>query len=286
MIAAVPEPDDLPEQARGEVREPGPRRLVTRRSLVGFTALAVLAVGLLYHGGHHPAGSLEGQAIWFVVFVVLITAALFVVKALVRPSGRQAVRHHAGNGRVTAGSWGGQAAAWGSDRLARFAPAEPGPVEKGAQLTWTPVPDDRAPAGGRRHAQPSRGGAGPRPAARPPGRGRRRVPEHWRAAVAVVADLDPETGDVLTNAVRSEVAGAQGYGEALDELCQTLITGKGYDPKAVVELAKAGEFYRDAAAQLSKGVDKVVEFYEDHIRHAADGDLAPHDGRHFTGDET
>jgi hypothetical protein len=224
-------------------------------------------LGWLASIGHMPGHTAGSRLVWFVVLDLLLTVLVRVGGYQVRHNGRDHLARAAGGLRTAGGAF---VDGWTGGPARGPGPAPDPPVQLVPRPAAADPPRERQPArtGGRRHRRP---GAGRTVAA----------PAHWAAACAALGDLIPDGISDTEQAMLAERAGISSYGSTVDGWADQLVGDVGYDERAVAGLRKTASALTGAAAEFEAAWRQVAVFYEDHIRHAEDGEHAPHDGRHF-----
>jgi hypothetical protein len=111
-----------------------------------------------------------------------------------------------------------------------------------------------------------------------------KVPSEWGAVVATAADFEPEDDAHLLNWLSDQVQGIGAYAEALIEAYETAINSVGLDPKGLATLHDVADAAAHCAEIMNAAKHKFTEYYELPREFAANGGLAPHDGRWVTGE--
>jgi hypothetical protein len=267
--AEVIEDDD--DQDLTPAAAPAARRGPSRSG--PWMASAVIAAAFLgwavVTGRYAPGHTLAGRAL-------LVLASVMALTVVIR-YGALLARHYAGAGR----RYSGGLLRDGAGRAAQVGRT----FADGWRTPGQPVPSPARP--GPRHAA---AGDGPRHAALRPG-GRRHArppagrgtsaPSWWRQACARLGDLTPDGITDTEQSMMAERAGLGAYAMALDGWADLLVSDVGYDEQSVALIRELSGDLSGDAAKLEAAWRAMALFYEDHIRHADDGEHAPHDGRHF-----
>jgi hypothetical protein len=111
-----------------------------------------------------------------------------------------------------------------------------------------------------------------------------KVPSEWGAVVATAADFEPEDDAHLLSWLSDQVQGIGAYAEGLIEAYETAINSVGLDPKGLATLHDVADAAAHCAEIMNAAKHKFTEYYELPREFAANGGLAPHDGRWVTGE--
>jgi hypothetical protein len=111
-----------------------------------------------------------------------------------------------------------------------------------------------------------------------------KVPSEWGPVVAAAADFEPESDAHLLDWMADQVAGMGAYAEGLIEAYETGVNSVGLDPKGLATLHDVADAAAHCAEIMNAAKHKFTEHYELPREFAANGGLAPHDGRWVTGE--
>jgi hypothetical protein len=267
VIQLAPEP-------QAPAAPPKPRQ-VTRGKIITCAVLVTLVLAAWAHS-HHVARTLEGAAVWFVAWDVILTGLLlWIFTGFRHRDYRTRTGRHYRRVKNQGSIWmqelrGGQDDGQGEPEIVDDGRYE-FPEGRFPERHWpdwakdTGLPPAAPPR--RRAASPPRGAGGAG-----------KAPAPWRQAAAMLSDVDSEQGPEVLGRILGAGAGLKLTADALGELHTHLTVDRGYDERAMPTLTTAQSDLEDVAGQLNNIVKEISEFYG-HLFDAADeGKRAPHDG--------
>ena len=99
-----------------------------------------------------------------------------------------------------------------------------------------------------------------------------------------VAEFEPENDAELLEFMKAEVAGQLAIAEAVEQMFENCVTGKGLDPAAMQGISDYAQAFAENAERAKQAHQQFLAVYEAIIEAANNGTQMPYDGRFFSGE--